>query len=43
MRSVVLIATLLAGCDSQAGVETAIAFAVIFGTLARIFVGPDAR
>lgn len=43
MRSLVLLATLLAGCDAQAGVETTIAFVVIFGTLARIFVDPDAR
>jgi hypothetical protein len=43
MRRLALFATLLAGCDAQAGVETAIAFVVLFGTLARIFVDPDVR
>jgi hypothetical protein len=43
MRRLALLATLLAGCDAQAGIETTLAFAVLFGTLARIFVDPDAR
>jgi hypothetical protein len=43
MRRLALIATLLAGCDAQGGVETAIAFVLLFGTLARIFVDPQAR
>jgi hypothetical protein len=29
---------LLGGCDAQAGAETAIAFVVLFGTLARLLV-----
>jgi hypothetical protein len=38
MRNFLLLATLLAGCDARGGAETAIAFVVLFGTLARIFV-----
>jgi len=43
MRRLAMFAMLLAGCDAQAGVETTIAFVVLFGTLARIFVDPEAR
>jgi hypothetical protein len=42
MRRLVFLVPLLAGCD-QSSVETTAVFVVLFGTLARIFLDPDAR
>jgi len=38
-----LLATLLAGCDARPAAETTVAFAILFGTLARLFADSDAR
>lgn len=43
MRRFIWLATLLAGCDARSSAETAIAFVVLFGTLAHLFVDHDAR
>jgi hypothetical protein len=42
MRRLVPLTLLLAGCQ-QSSAETVVAFALIFGTLIRILVDPDAR
>jgi hypothetical protein len=42
MRRLALLATLLAGCQAQSAAESTIAFVLLFGTLARLFVDPDA-
>jgi len=43
MRRFLWLLPVVAGCEAQSGAETALAFVVIFATLTRIFVDPDAR